>query len=46
MTRASLPRKGSGKDIRRWLDQFWDHLLAVFQAEVEREGASKEREGK
>jgi hypothetical protein len=35
VTRASLPGKGSAKDIRRWLDQFWDHLPAVFQAEVE-----------
>jgi len=46
MTRASLPAKGSGKDIRRWVDQFWDHSLAAFQAEVERERANKEREGK
>src|SRR6516225_8802469 len=22
--------------LRRWLDQFWDHALAAFQAEVER----------
>lgn len=22
--------------LRKWLDQFWDHALAAFQAEVER----------
>jgi len=33
-------------ELRAWLDRFWDQSLAAFQAEVEREGASKEREGK
>jgi DNA-binding transcriptional ArsR family regulator len=37
--------KGLGA-LRAWLDQFWDRSLTAFQAEVEREGASKEREGK
>jgi DNA-binding transcriptional ArsR family regulator len=23
-------------ELRAWLDQFWDHALAAFQAEVER----------
>src|SRR5690348_6336463 len=23
--------------LRKWLDQFWDHALAAFQAELERE---------
>ncbi len=32
--------------LRAWLDQFWDQSLAAFQAEVEREGASKERKEK
>jgi DNA-binding transcriptional ArsR family regulator len=27
--------------LRAWLDQFWDHALAAFQAEVER-GAAKQ----
>jgi len=33
--------KGLGQ-IRAWLDRFWDHALAAFQAEVERddEGAA------
>jgi DNA-binding transcriptional ArsR family regulator len=31
-------------ELRAWLDRFWDQSLAAFQAEVEREGASKERE--
>jgi DNA-binding transcriptional ArsR family regulator len=33
-------------ELRAWLDRFWDQSLAAFQAEVEREGASKERERK
>jgi DNA-binding transcriptional ArsR family regulator len=33
-------------ELRAWLDGFWDRSLAAFQAEVEREGASKERERK
>jgi DNA-binding transcriptional ArsR family regulator len=33
-------------ELRAWLDRFWDHSLAAFQAEVEREGAGKERERK
>jgi DNA-binding transcriptional ArsR family regulator len=37
--------KGLGA-LRAWLDRFWDQSLAAFQAEVERDGASKEREGK
>lgn len=32
--------------IRRWLDQFWDDALSAFQAEVERENTSDEKEGK
>jgi DNA-binding transcriptional ArsR family regulator len=33
-------------ELRVWLDRFWDQSLAAFQAEVEREGASKERQRK
>ncbi len=33
-------------ELRAWLDRFWDQSLAAFQAEVEREGASKERKRK
>jgi DNA-binding transcriptional ArsR family regulator len=33
-------------ELRAWLDGFWDRSLAAFQAEVEREGASKQRERK
>jgi DNA-binding transcriptional ArsR family regulator len=33
-------------ELRAWLDRFWDQSLASFQAEVEREGASKERKPK
>ena len=33
-------------ELRAWLDQFWDRSLAAFQAEIEREGASKQRERK
>jgi len=29
--------------LRRWLDQFWDHALTAFQAEVER-AAKQERD--
>ena len=28
--------------LRAWLDQFWDHALAAFQAEVEREEGDSE----
>src|SRR4029434_5563770 len=28
-------------ELRAWLDRFWDQSLAAFQAEVERESASK-----
>jgi DNA-binding transcriptional ArsR family regulator len=24
--------------MRKWLDQFWDHALAAFRAELERDG--------
>jgi DNA-binding transcriptional ArsR family regulator len=27
--------------IRIWLDQFWDHALTAFQAEMEKEGSDK-----
>lgn len=27
--------------LRAWLDQFWDHALAAFKDEVEREPAAK-----
>ena len=27
--------------LRAWLDQFWDQSLSAFQAEVERESASR-----
>ena len=30
--------------LRAWLDQFWDRSLSAFQAEVEREDASKKRD--
>jgi len=33
-------------ELRAWLNRFWDQSLAAFQAEVEREGASKERKRK
>jgi DNA-binding transcriptional ArsR family regulator len=33
-------------ELRAWLDRFWDQSLADFQAEVEREGAGKERKRK
>jgi DNA-binding transcriptional ArsR family regulator len=33
-------------ELRAWLDRFWDQSLAAFQAEVERQDASKERERK
>src|SRR6266536_432644 len=33
-------------ELRAWLDRLWDQSLAAFQAEVEREGASKGRERK
>jgi len=33
-------------ELRAWLDRLWDQSLAAFQAEVEREGASKQRERK
>jgi hypothetical protein len=33
--------------LRKWLDQFWDHALAAFQAELEREaGDTQEGKGK
>ncbi len=30
--------------LRKWLDQFWDHALAAFQAEVERGAKAVEDE--
>jgi DNA-binding transcriptional ArsR family regulator len=33
-------------ELRGWLDRFWDQSLAAFQAEVEREGSSKQRKRK
>ena len=33
-------------ELRAWLDGFWDRSLVAFQAEVEGEGGSKERERK
>jgi DNA-binding transcriptional ArsR family regulator len=30
--------------LRDWLDQFWDHALAAFQAEMERQAKNKEEE--
>ncbi|HEY6982693.1 MAG TPA: transcriptional regulator, partial [Reyranella sp.] len=29
--------------LRRWLDQFWDHALDAFKAEVERSHPSPRR---
>lgn len=34
--------KGLGA-LRAWLDQFWNQSLAAFQAEVEKEGATRKR---
>jgi DNA-binding transcriptional ArsR family regulator len=33
-------------ELRAWLDRLWDQSLVAFQAEVERQGASKQRERK
>jgi DNA-binding transcriptional ArsR family regulator len=33
-------------ELRAWLDRLWDQSLVAFQAEVERQDASKERERK
>jgi len=32
---------GGLSELRRWLDQFWDHALASFQAEAERAAAHR-----
>jgi DNA-binding transcriptional ArsR family regulator len=39
----SIDPNGLGA-LRAWLDQFWDHALAAFQAEVE--SSKPERKGK
>ena len=33
-------------ELRAWLDRLWDQSLVAFQAEVEKQGASKQRKRK
>lgn len=38
----SIDPRGLGP-LRRWLDQFWDHALDAFKAEVERSNKPRRR---
>src|ERR1700744_5867253 len=39
----SIDPRGLGA-LRRYLDQFWDHALGAFAAEVEKDSGQQERE--
>lgn len=34
------------RDLRAWLDQFWDQVLAAYAAEVESQDGNQRKEGK